>query len=135
MELTKGSSSEARAFFPGWAPKKGTSDALVKFNPNQQGKVTTKDLTTKKISDKATPSHVIFAHELIHADRDMRGESLSTSATEIRTYVDQNRVTQTEQVSKEEMATVGLGHNTADDITENQIRIEHTNDERVSYEP
>lgn len=38
-------------------------------------------------------------------------------------------------LSKEEMATVGLGHNTVDDITENQIRSEQTDDERVSYEP
>ncbi len=142
LKLTKGDSSQKgtskggiKFVLPGQKLPKTTFDSVVKFNPNQQGKVTTKDLATGKVSDKATSPQVILAHELIHAERDARGDQLSSSATEKHTYVDQNGTTKTERVSKEEMATVGLGHNTVNDITENQIRSEQSSDERVSYEP
>jgi hypothetical protein len=54
----------------------------------------------------------------------MRGAAIDYSVTGTHTYKDASGATVTQTVPKEELATVGLKHNTAGDITENNIRKE-----------
>ena len=103
----------------------------VYFNPN-----TIYSTHTKHGAGLFTdiPPHIMLAHELIHGDRRMRGVNIHwvhTAAIPISGCfftVHLNR-----NVRLEEWATIGLGHYTAQCITENMIRIEHGYDIRIGY--
>ncbi|MEM6696805.1 MAG: RHS repeat-associated core domain-containing protein, partial [Bacteroidota bacterium] len=102
---------------------KGT-DTNVSFDPTSDPSIETEDPKTGNVSGKKRPNQVGLAHELIHAERSMRGEAIDYSETGTHTYKDASGTTVTQTVPKEELATVGLKHNKKKDITENQIRKE-----------
>ena len=86
-----------------------------------------------------------MAHELIHADRSMRGVqipiaqlgyiSLETARWAISPWrLAGNRTkTITHTFRLEEFATIGINHHTVNCITENMIRSEHGLATRISY--
>jgi len=91
------------------------------------------------------PLHIVLAHELIHADRAMRGvlfrlDELGTTSFEVARHArnpanlwgnTSRTVTHTFQL--EEKATIGVSHYTSNCITENMIRREHSLDRRISH--
>ena len=92
-----------------------------------------------------TPLNIVLAHELIHADRAMRGEIISlnqlgtTSFEVARAALSPARIfgnttrTVTHTFQLEEMAAIGISHYTSRCITENMIRSEHGLGRRVSH--
>ena len=74
-----------------------------------------------------------LAHELIHAERDMRGEAIDYDLKGPIPFKDEKGIPRVQTVKKEEAATVGLKHNTKKDITENQIRKEQKVKKRIFY--
>ena len=114
------------------------SDTEVYFNPDSNPDILTKDPVTGNVAGAKRPAFIGLAHELIHAERSMRGKAIDYS--EMADYKYQTSRTKwtwgplwgydytytTENVPKEELATVGLGYNNWwGDITENMIRAEH----------
>ena len=97
----------------------------------------TADPKTGRVSRETTPtaSHIILAHELIHADRNAHGVAipdihvdggLQVINREWHAFRDRNGVVQLVRALTEEMITTGLPlDNRRWDITENDIRIEH----------
>ena len=107
------------------------SDANVNMDYSQQGSVLTKDLTTGVVSNTATSSEVILGHELVHAQRSMSGNAVDYNTKENFNYTDASGAAATQNVPTEELNTVGLkGGGT---YTENNLRKEQSNNERVSY--
>jgi len=93
----------------------------------------------------AMPLHIMLGHELIHADRAMRGVMIPLEQTAnititryratlspLRPFSNYTTVTH-RNVPLEEWATIGLGHYTANCITENMLRREHGLPRRVSH--
>jgi len=91
------------------------------------------------------PAHIILAHELIHADRAMRGviiphdqmaditiERYRARFSPLQLY-SQTRTATHRNVRLEEWATIGLDHFTPYCITENMIRLEHGLRARTSH--
>ncbi len=68
---------------------------------------------------------IVLGHEMIHADRSMRGVAIKYSETE--------KSGTHKGVPKEELATVGLKYNKKGDITENMLRAEHKLKKRKKY--
>lgn len=113
------------------------SDATVYFNPKSNPTIQTTDPETGNVSGQKRPSYVGLAHELIHADRAMRGaqydyKTMGSYIYQIdkkagsflgMKYTDTWRKRQT--IRKEELATTGLRYVRNGDITENKIRAEH----------
>ncbi|MCL2388572.1 MAG: M91 family zinc metallopeptidase, partial [Defluviitaleaceae bacterium] len=94
------------------------------------------------------PANIVLAHELIHADRAMRGVNLGQDRVShtIRVRVDRMRISVyrifgsttrltnvRHRISQEEMATIGLRLHVPGDITENMIRGEHGLRPRTSH--
>ena len=107
------------------------SGGIIFVDPN--GSRTTKnvDLKNLKLIEEQAPSHIVLAHELIHADRAIRGVRISLDKYGEQNYIDREKkffismpVLKKEEHYKEELATVGLNYNYNSDITENDIRIE-----------
>ena len=109
------------------------SDANVSLDPTSSPSILTEDPATGNVSGASRPNEVGYAHELIHADRSMRGAAIDYSTTGTHTYKDASGATVTQTKPKEELATVGLKHNTKKDITENQIRKEQKQKKRGAY--
>ena len=112
--------------------------ATVWFNPNSKVKPQTIEPRTGVVGYyNYRPAYIGLAHELIHADRSMRGASILYDTYARYTYLKsysikkgwfRNTVSKkygTQYVPKEELATIGLAYNKHNDITENQIRKEH----------
>ena len=80
-----------------------------------------------KGSGSVIPSlpYIGLSHELIHADRSMRGVSYDYKVKAPYRYVDGDGKTIYETIRLEESATIGLDYNETGDITENDIRKEH----------
>jgi len=83
------------------------------------------------------PSHILLAHELIHADRAMRGVTIPDSQTGNVSLVLDRRFASSvthRRIALEELATIGIGnHHTSNCITENMFRQEHGFDIRTSH--
>jgi len=109
------------------------SDANVTFDPSSSPSILTEDPKTGNVSGASRPNEVGYAHELIHADRSMRGAAIDYSKTGTYSYKNASGVTTTQTRPKEELATVGLKYNTKKDITENQIRKEQKQNKRGAY--
>lgn len=110
------------------------SDTNVSFDPTSNPSIMTEDPKTGNVSGKTgRPNQVGLGHELIHAERSMRGAAIDYSKTGTHTYKDASGKTVTQTVPQEELATVGLKHNTKKDITENQIRKEQGQNKRGAY--
>ena len=85
------------------------------------------------VRNEDTPLYIALAHELIHADRAMRGVWISGFRTDHRYRVDRRvgflgihySIYETVRTPDEELAVIGLRYNRSEDITENQIHSEH----------
>jgi|GEM_PF-1207067 len=109
------------------------SDATVFFNPKADPNIKTVDSEGNVVPAKR-PAYIGLAHELIHADRSMRGVAIdydtrdeykyqiaAAAGDPMDGYV---AIYETVNERKEELATVGLAYNNPGDITENMIRQE-----------
>lgn len=107
----------------------------VFFNPNYNRDVLTRNPYNGNIELCERPMFIGLAHEFIHADRDVRGVSLTgwvdyQYVREERPYTfgsisSQNSIYSLGRAPREELATVGIQYNSDVDITENMIRAEH----------
>jgi len=111
-------------------PGVGTG-GIISFNPSIRAYTYTALGRGGLSSLTRMPANIILVHELIHADRAMRGAMIpldQVADNTIRAVGSEpgslHYVT-TRRLMLEEWATVGLGHNVAFDITENMIRREH----------
>jgi hypothetical protein len=104
------------------------SDTTVKMNFNLQPKVLVRDSDSGNVIEEEAPSQIVFGHELIHADRSMRGEALNYNLKS-----NQGTNAKPDMVPQEERATVGVKHNTLKDITENDLRSEQNINLREQY--
>ena len=135
-----------------WSNGVGT-DVVVTFDPSSPTRLTTICLTTHNLAHDPTPTHIILAHELIHAWAFMTGtilnemvevhfneEIIDMGRVRISYRKDQEGVKDT-RVLMEDVATIGLIHGLTSTtewvrrrhITENAIRAEHGLDPRVSF--
>ncbi len=111
------------------------SDGTVYFNPTSNNPlIETLDPQTGTVSPSNRPHEIGLGHELIHADRAMRGVTIPLNKTTSQTYTDAigNKVTEI-GVRCEELATVGISGNTNNDITENDLREEQGQNPRGAY--
>jgi hypothetical protein len=106
------------------------TDSNVTFDPTSNPSIPTKDPTTGNVSGATRPNEIGLGHELIHADRAMKGKS-EGSATATHTYKDATGNTVTQTVRKEELETVGLQGNYK--YNENKLRKEQGLNERGAY--
>ena len=121
------------------------SGGIVLFDPYFDPLITTFNTGGVAVSTRR-PAHIGLAHELIHADRAMRGVmipmdqtgtiSLQVERADIslmRIFGSTTRTINHRNIMNEEMATIGIRHYTTSCITENMIRREHGLPIRASY--
>ena len=111
------------------------SDTEVFFNPNSDPDILSIDPITGNVEPEKRPAFIGLAHEFIHADRSMRGDAIyygeeadiqyQVARVERSDGSGYDYLYETQTNKKEELATVGLGYNGLNDITENMIRAEH----------
>ena len=117
------------------------------YDPMWQPDNLTVDPITGNATAQTAEDHISLAHELIHADRAMRGEAIpydktSTYKYQVNTvekyfifpswsWIEKKYQSQTRP--QEELATVGLKHVKKGDITENHIRKEQGVNLRAAY--
>jgi len=114
------------------------------FNPNLNYRTYTFD-SAGVASLTRVPAHIVLAHELIHADRSMRGLTFSGTAQGTVSFqaeragfspfrlIAGSTKTMTHTFPLNEMPTIGISHFTSNCITENMIRREHGLDMRTSH--
>lgn len=102
---------------------KGTN-VMVYFNPNYNPDITEFDPAGGTIYNAKRPSFIGLTHELIHADRGMRGIAYNNKETEFHAFTNGLGQPDVEEISKEEAATVGFNHVRWFDASENRIRKE-----------
>jgi hypothetical protein len=105
------------------------TDSNVTFDPTSNPLIKTKDPVTGNVSRATRPNEIGLGHELIHADRAMKGKSVEGTTTQ--TYTDAAGNTVTESVRKEEVETVGTQGNYR--YNENKLRKEQGLNERGAY--
>ena len=93
------------------------------------------------------PLYITLAHELIHADRAMRGVAISLEEIVSNMYISGERIRYflfiplgkeniihiEMNIRKEELATMGINYMNTNDITENMIRKEQGLNQRTTY--
>jgi hypothetical protein len=140
-----GSRNFERTIDPSQAINSKGSDAVINFDPTYDPDILTVDPETGNVISAKRPIYIGLAHEMIHADRAMRGKAIEYS--EIGKYKYQiektswtwgifsgyKRIYETKEERKEELATVGLKYDNWGDITENDIRAEQGLDLRGAY--
>jgi RHS repeat-associated protein len=110
------------------------SDATVDFAPTHLPNLLVTDPATGLVVPEKSNETTNFAHELIHAERSMRGEAIDYSIRVDVPYDDGTGTIINNVKPKEEHATVGKGgFNKPKDITENDIRKEQGVKERAAY--
>ena len=105
----------------------------IYFNPNLNPEIWTIDENTGAVYLATRPTFIGLAHELIHADRDIRGTYIDLSQETSFSYnywhdgwFYSSIKNRSLYVPDEELATIGLMYNDWYwDITENAIRAEH----------
>jgi hypothetical protein len=107
------------------------TDSNVSFDPTANPSIPTKDPATGNVSGATRPNEIGLGHELIHADRSMKGKAVDYSKWTMQTYKDANGKKITESVRKEEAETVGLQGNHK--YNENKLRKEQGLNERGAY--
>ena len=110
------------------------ADSLIYFNLNYYLRVISIDPETGEMYEKSRPAYIGLAHELVHADRIMRGVALSENVEITRSVTWHSKFlfftlpgkTFDDTAPLEEFYTVGIRKSLrAEDITENMIRAEH----------
>jgi NleD-like pathogen effector protein (putative zinc metallopeptidase) len=110
------------------------SDANVYFDPTSNPSIPTKNPTTGNVTPQTgRPNQIGLGHELVHAERSMRGAAINYSTPGTFSYKNATGTTVSQTVPQEELAAVGLQHNATNDITENNLRNEQGVDERGAY--
>ena len=111
-----------------------SSDSIVIFNPNLIISVWTQVDGEDYAELKERSPYIGLAHELIHADRAMRGV-VNFDLNHGTSFPIQNGYKDENGVNLEEYFTVGIVPNRDDEsiITENMIRAEHGLGERMGY--
>jgi RHS repeat-associated protein len=107
------------------------TDSNVSFDPAANPLILTKDPTTGNVSGATRPNEIGLGHELIHADRAMKGKSVDSATTGTHTYKDAAGNTVTQTRPKEELETVGVQGNYK--YSENKLRKEQGLNERGAY--
>ena len=142
-----GNTWEVNSLYRAVRPNYG-SGGIVSFNPASDPPITT--FNSEGIAvPTSRPAYIGLAHELIHADRAMRGVACGRLRADVSVYLEVKRDvprfswlwfvddSPTEIIrhiiDREEAATIGISHYTADCITENMIRREHGLPERASH--
>ena len=126
---TRGNAAGAKNINDAANPEKG-SGGIVFWNPNSHITVDTVDPATGTISKQGRDTSIGLGHELIHGDHYQRGEYNPDMSRPSYTGLDGK----THNARIEEQRTVGVGgHNTAADITENQLRVEQSVGKRAHY--
>ena len=109
------------------------SDAIVDFAPSHLPDLPVIDASTGEVVDRQSNAVTNFGHELIHAERSMRGEAIDYSEDGTHTYSDGKGGTETNTAPKEELATTGVAYTKPKDITENDLRKEQGKEQRATY--
>lgn len=109
------------------------SDTIVNFDPTSNPGIMTVDPSTGRVGPVNRPNRIGLGHEMIHADRSMRGSAINYGLRGNNTYTDLSGNSVTQTVPSEELATVGISGNTANDITENHLRVEQGLNIRGAY--
>jgi hypothetical protein len=109
------------------------SDAKVDFALEHIPDLPVVDAKTGEVVDRESNAVTNFGHELIHAERSMRGGAIKYSEKGTHTYSDGKGGTVSNTKSKEELATTGVKYNKKGDITENQLRKEQGKEKRATY--
>jgi len=108
------------------------SDSRVRYDPTSNSSVPTTDPKTGNSPMEPTPPAVALGHELVHADRNMHGQSVDSKTQATNTYKDGNGKTVTEKnVRKDELQTIGIQSNSK--YTENKLREEQGLNQRGGY--
>jgi hypothetical protein len=107
------------------------TDTRVTFDPTSNPPILTKDPTTGNVSGATRPNEIGLGHELIHADRSMKGVAVDYSTTATHTYKDAAGNTVTQTRPKEELETVGVQG--THKYNENKLRKEQGLNERGAY--
>lgn len=131
----KGPGNKHRALGMGrYNPGQG-SDSYVQFDPTSDPGIKTLNPNNGITTRRKRPNHIGLTHELIHADRAMRGRSAPREDIVDHTYREKNEWV-TQKVSLEEAATSGVNpssFNRRADVHENNIRYEQGQRLRAAY--
>jgi hypothetical protein len=109
------------------------SNTRVYLNPSFKPKVLVYNGNKLRVESRACPNFIMLGHELIHADRSMRGVSLPLDKNTFYSFIGTNGKLQIGLASIDELATVGIQGIESNDITENQLRKEHNYRIRIAY--
>ena len=104
----------------------GTNTTII-FNPNFDPNIPEIDEVTGNVVNSKRPAYIGLAHEMIHADRGMRGVAFDYSEQEYHSFINNIGEVDVEYLPKEEAATIGFNHLDrikSFNITENSIRKE-----------
>ena len=111
---------------------KGTNTTVL-FNPESNPDIPIFDSKTNRVKSGTRPSYIGLSHEMIHADRDMRGVGFDWSEEEYHAFTNKQGEPDVESIPKDVAATIGFNHTTKNGITENAIRLEHGLPPRGTY--
>ena len=113
---------------------RNNQNAQVFYNPDADPLIPTREHNSDIVRMRTRAPEIGLAHELIHADRAIRGRLLSGRSNWGFRFRD-DRGTRWRVVStlREELATIGLRYHGTNDVTENQIRGERGNRLRGAY--
>ena len=114
---------------------KGTNTIVI-FNPDFNPDISELDETTGYVVNGKRPEFIGLAHEMIHADRGMRGVAIDYTMEESHSFVNNAGEPDLELLPKEEAATIGFNslHRIGSfNITENSIRKEMGLRQRGAY--
>ena len=126
---TKYLDGEMEAQIPG-----AGSSSLVKIDIYNEADTWETDPATGNIYETKAPIFITLAHELIHAERGMRGNSYGKSATNEFQFKDRNGVSWIEKSPIDEQETAGVASPRGyTGIDENDIRAEHGLRRRGAY--
>lgn len=105
---------------------KGTNTTVI-FNPDFNPDIPELDEATGYVVNGKRPAFIGLAHEMIHADRGMRGVAFDYTQLEFHSFINDIGEADVEALPREEAATVGFNYIDrikSFNITENTIRKE-----------
>jgi len=142
ISLHDGNFFDAHSWENAFIPSIG-SGGIIGFNPDLDIFVYT--LNSRGVASlQRVPAHITLAHELVHADRAMRGVAIPGSLVGTTSFqvervrfspfrIHSTTRTITHEFQLDEMATIGIRRYTPNCITENMIRREHGLNLRASH--